>query len=219
MAMKKIMMNKYGFIRWPEEDFSDDGNRFYAYKVGTRVRVTKLISDGTAFIDGTILNGKLPYSVYSQLPHYRAISNLNGVSLSSLTEEDLQKLYTDCLTYELEYTAEENSIVYPSIAELEEQCKKIHSKAIVELNHVEQLFSQKSVEAACKLSDYEWKYLRDYIVILYKRAEKYNSDAKITDRAIELYQTSYSFQFCSSTSSELLDSYYYREIIKLLNRV
>ena len=55
--MKKIMMNKYGFVRWPEEDFSDDGNRFYCYKVGNRVRVSKLVSDGVAYISARVDRG------------------------------------------------------------------------------------------------------------------------------------------------------------------
>ena len=94
--MKKIMMTNYGFIRWPEEDFSDDGTRFTAYRVGERVRVTKATYKGEAFIDGTIHGTKLPYEVYSKLPHYSAISKLNGVSIDTLTDQDLFNLCEAC---------------------------------------------------------------------------------------------------------------------------
>ena len=85
--MTRINLVKYGFIRDAAEDFSDDGNRFQVYKVG-RVRVTKLVSDGEAYIDGDINDCRLPYEVYSKLPHYKAIGRLNGVSLASLTEDE-----------------------------------------------------------------------------------------------------------------------------------
>ena len=39
-------MTKYGFKRWKDGDFSDDGNRFTCYRVGKRVSVSKLVSDG-----------------------------------------------------------------------------------------------------------------------------------------------------------------------------
>ena len=68
--MKKIMMAKYGFVKCPEESFSDDGSRFEVYRVGTRVRVTKHVSDGYAYIDGDIRDGFLSYDEYKRLPHY-----------------------------------------------------------------------------------------------------------------------------------------------------
>ena len=107
--MKRINLVKYGFVRWPEGDFSDDGSHFQTYKVG-RVRVTKHVSDGQAYIDGDINDGKLPYEVYSNLPHYKATGKLNGVSIATLAEDDLQELYEACQAYEVEYTNAENSI-------------------------------------------------------------------------------------------------------------
>ena len=58
--MKRIELVKYGFIRSPEDDFSDDGNRFTCYRVG-KVRVSKLISHGDAFISARIDDYILPY--------------------------------------------------------------------------------------------------------------------------------------------------------------
>jgi hypothetical protein len=95
--MKRILMKEYGFVRWPEEDFSDDGNRFYCFKVGERVRVSKLVAQGTVFISARIDDIRLPFEIYSKLPHYRALDKLNGVSLESLQSSDLKQLYEDCL--------------------------------------------------------------------------------------------------------------------------
>ena len=80
--MKKIVMTKYGFVRWPEKDFSDDGNRFTCYRVGESTRVSKLVSDGRAYlsIESSCGKGTLPYEHYSTLPHYnKACWMYNGV--------------------------------------------------------------------------------------------------------------------------------------------
>ena len=90
--MKRIELTKYGFIRSKEDDFSDDGNRFTCYRVG-KVRVSKLVSEGEAYISASIDDYLLPYETYSKLPHYRDLDALNGVSASDITEEDIQKTY------------------------------------------------------------------------------------------------------------------------------
>lgn len=215
--MKRIMMTKYGFVRSPEDDFSDDGNRFICYRVG-RLRVSKLVADGEAYIDGAgdLMDGKLPYQIYKDLPHYIAISELNGVPVASLTDEMLQKLYDDCVAYEKEYTAEENAIAYPSIAELTERCKAIHAKRMTEAAIVENLINGKTFYLASVLSEYEWKRVRDFIQEIIKRTQKYNSDLKIEEEVIRMYKHSISFSFMSPTYSDLSDGYYYTEIIKLL---
>lgn len=102
--MKRINLKKYGFIKSPTEDFfSDAGTRFYAYRVGI-VMVTK-----ASFGDYTFLSARadyrsdMPYEVYSKLPHYDALSKLNGVKTESITEKDLSDLYDACIAYGKEY--------------------------------------------------------------------------------------------------------------------
>lgn len=47
----RVNLQKYGFMRMENEDFSDDGTRFYVYrKPGSRVRVTKATGCGMYFI-------------------------------------------------------------------------------------------------------------------------------------------------------------------------
>lgn len=216
--MKRIMMTKYGFVRSPEDDFSDDGNRFQVYRVG-RVRVTKLVADGEAYIcaNGDLVDdGKLPYKVYSTLPHYNYLDCLNGVSLDSITEDDLQDLYNACVEYEKEYIDAENSIVYPTIQELTDRCKAIHAKRMTEAAIVENLINGKTFYLASVLSEYEWKRVRDFIQEIIKRTQKYDSDLKIEDEVIKIYKKSVSFSFMSPTYSDLSDSYYYTELVKLL---
>ena len=70
--MKRIVMAKYGFERWPEKDFTDDSSRYVCYRAGKAIRVSKLIADGQAYlsISSDVGRGTLPYEVYSKLPHY-----------------------------------------------------------------------------------------------------------------------------------------------------
>ena len=124
--MERINLTKFGFVRSKEDDFSDDGNRFICYKIG-KIRVSKLVSDGRAYIAGSMDDNKLAYEVYSKLPHYNDLYKLNGVDTSSITEEDLQDLYTTCVEYEKEYEAAVKTIVYPTQEELDEQRLKIEN--------------------------------------------------------------------------------------------
>ena len=125
--MQKINLTKYGFVRTPQNDFSDDGTRFTTYSVG-RVRVSKATWNGEVFLAGRIDDGRvLSYDEYSKLPHYAAMDRLNGVSISGLTENDLIQLYNDCIEYAAEYKAAEKNVTFPTIDELKEQCLKIRA--------------------------------------------------------------------------------------------
>lgn len=106
--MKRIMLTKYGFERWPEKDFTDEGNRFTCFRAGKNVRVSKHVYNGDVYlsIDTCLGVGDkfLPYAIYSKLPHYRpAAWNYNGISVATLTDDDLRNFYNACIAYEHEY--------------------------------------------------------------------------------------------------------------------
>jgi hypothetical protein len=211
--MKKIMMNKYGFVRWPEEDFSDDGNRFYCYRVGNKVRVSKLVVDGEAYISARVDHGNLPYAIYSTLPHYKMLDVLNGVSVASLTDQMLFDLCEACLFYDKEYSAAEASIVYPSADEIREQCVKLKAKRMTELAAVEALLGKNVTKLALTLSEWQWKTVREYIVSL-KKAAEFDVDEKVRSLA----NTGYSFDFVKPAFHDLNDSFYYKWIMDLFNK-
>lgn len=100
--MKRINLTKYGFIKSPAEDFSDDGTRFYAYRVGI-VMVTKASVKGMTFISARADYLGLNYDVYSKLPHFEDIDKLNGVETDKITDKDLSDLYDACIAYGKEY--------------------------------------------------------------------------------------------------------------------
>jgi hypothetical protein len=213
--MKKIQMTKYGFVRWPEEDFSDDGSRFMAYRVGERVRVTKCTFNGEAYIDGTIHGTKLPYEVYSKLPHYDAIGKLNGISIENLIDQDLIDLYNDCLAYEQEYIEAERTIQMPTLDEIKARCLEIQVKRTAELFDVKQLLADKAVELAVSLSEWRWKDVRHYLVCLSNQLASFNPEAY----APTILNSSRSIGFCKPDCSELKDSWYYTNLLELFNSV
>ena len=173
--MTRINLVKYGFVRDAAEDFSDDGSRFQCYRVG-RVRVTKLVADGQAYIDGDIRDGKLPYEVYQKLPHYPFLGKLNGVPTAAVNEDDLQELYEACQAYEIEYTNAENSIVYPTLEEIQEKAVKVTAKSLLELSKIESLLSKYAVEAAAKFSPYEWKTVQEYVKHLMADVKRFDPE-------------------------------------------
>ena len=213
--MKKIMMTNYGFVRWPEEDFSDDGTRFTAYRVGERVRVTKATYKGEAFIDADIHSTKLPWEVYSKLPHYSALGKLNGVSIDSLTDQDLFDLCEACMMYEKEYTEAENTIKMPSAAEIKVQCLNIQAKRVAEYEAVEQLLNSNASKLAMKLEAWQWKTFKEYFVKLAAERARYNPELYVPT----IIGTATSIKFCKPDCSELGNSYYFNYLISLIESV
>lgn len=213
--MKKIMMAKYGFVRWPEEDFTDDGSTFLAFKVGERVRVTKCTYKGEAFIDGNIHGTKLPYEVYSKLPHYPFLGKLNGVPIELLTDDDLTELYEACVAYEKEYIEAENNIKMPTLEEIKEQCVRVQAKRIAEFTEVEAMLGKYAAQLAIKLSAWQWKTVQEYLT---------NLAAKVAALSPELYAptllgSAQSIKFCKPDCTELDNCYYYNHLMSLIKSV
>lgn len=210
--MNKIIMTKYGFVRWPEQDFSDDGSRFTCYKIGNRVRVSKTTYKGQAFIDARIDGTKLPYDVYMNLPHYKAVGALNGVSIATLTDNDLFALAEACLLYEKEYEEAEATIIMPTIDELKARCTEIKAKLEREVAMVEKALSKDILSVACKLSSWDWKELGRYLTSLKDNLDTFD----IGHMAAVRFGTAESIKFCSDKCYELQPSFAFRRIEELL---
>jgi hypothetical protein len=214
--MKKIVLTKYGFVRWPEEDFSDDGNRFICYRAGKKVVVSKLVADGQAYLSAgsSVGNGTLPYDTYSKLPHYHDASwKWNGVSVDSLTEEDLQNFFNACVAYEQEYEAAEASIKYPTECELLAKCIRIQNKLILEMSELETLMGENAVEAATKFSKWEWERLQECLKHMLQELSKYNPEKFIPD----VLGTAGSFTFLQN-KEDTEPTYWYKAIKEMFQK-
>lgn len=218
--MKRINLAKYGFVRWPEEDFSDDGNRFTCYRAGKAVRISKLVSDGRVYlsIDSSCGNGTLPHEIYSKLPYYREANwTYNGVSLETLTEDDLQVFYEACISYEKAYEEAEANITYPTLKELTDQCTKLWDKCNTEYDTARKLIAEAVLAGTVvNLSEYEWKELKADLKTLMSAAVYYNPE----EHPKKIINTSSSFDFVKPTYYHLANkSYYLEDIEKILSKL
>ena len=165
--MKRINLTKYGFVRWPEEDFHDDGSNFQCYRAGKAVRVSKLVSDGQVYlsIDSSCGNKTLPHEIYSKLPYYNEANwTYNGVSVETLTEDDIQA-----------YEETEATIKYPTLEEITEQCEKLWAKTMAEYSVGQTIVTDAILlNKFIKLSDYEVKSVRDDLRRLKEETEKFH---------------------------------------------
>lgn len=212
--MTRINLIKYGFIRFPEEDFTDDGNRFTCYRFSdTNSHISKLVADGQAYLSCHV-PGNLPYDVYSALPNYRAATwSYNGISVASLTDEMLQDFFRACVQYEKEYQAAEASIEYPTELELQHKCLRIQTKLTHEMNELEQLMGEHAVEAATKFSKWEWQKLQEYLTYMLQELSRYNPEKFIPT----VLGTARSFTFLDN-KEDTEPTYYYSYIKEMFKK-
>ena len=217
--MKRINMTKYGFIRNEREDFHDDGNNFKGYATGpnSRLRISKLVSDGHAYLSADMNGNKLDYSEYSKLPHYQdAVWNYNGVDMNSLTDEDLVNWYNACVEYEKEYIEAESKVVFPTIEEIRNQCIRIRSIRRQELNNITKLINENGTTLLLGLtSDYELRSLRDYYKKLKKDAEGFDPD--LYPQTIQ--KSNYGRNFVKETNGDLKENWYYKQLKEIISKV
>lgn len=214
--MTRVNLIKYGFVRWPERDFTDDGSRFTCFKAGKNVEVTKLVADGDVYlsIDASVGNGTLPYDTYKTLPHYSdATWKYNGVAVEDLTDEDLKNFYDACIAYEQEYEAAEASIEYPTLEEIENKAKRIIAKRLLELDCVEIWLKEHCIGAITKFTTYEWAKVQDYTRNLLGDAGRYHLDTFPQT----ILGTSRSFDFVKP-EYEMQDSFYYTYIREIFEK-
>lgn len=211
--MKRVNLVKYGFVRWPEEDFSDDGNRFQCYRVGKAVRVSKLVAEGEVYLSASEpTGGKLPYQVYSQLPHYRAANwSLNGVALNPLNDEDLQNFYKACIAYEKEYEEAEANLVYPTLEDIQKKATELYIATMANVKELEKLFNKYIFDAAVRFSPYEWKNCQEYLKNLIREMESLDPETYPQ----KIVNTAGSFNFMDRKHKE---SYYFTYIKELFER-
>lgn len=211
--MKRINLVKYGFVRCATEDFTDDSNRFTCYRVGN-VRVSKCMACGDVYIAASRYDCTLAYEDYSKLPHFKDLRRLNGVSVASLTEEDLIKLYNDCVAYDAEYEDAISKVVWPTIEELATARHEETEVRKAELAEVEAAFT---LDKAASLNEYALKNFFSYYKSL-----KLNANTVGTDEewARNIYRKPYSKSFMQSHSKGdyLEQSFYYKQCLEYLSK-
>ena len=212
--MKRIVMNKYGFIRRESEDFHDDGNNFTGYSISpnSRLRVSKLVSDGQAYLSCDMTGNKLDYTEYSKLPHYNAAWDYNGVSLESLTEQDMIDFYNACVAYEKEYLEAESKVVFPSIEDIKLQCETINAIRQAEIDEVKSLLERVAVRFVLEADKYTTSNFQSYFKSLSDRFFDVNKYPQ------SIQKTNYGRNFIKPTNPDLKPSFYYTHLIEILEK-
>jgi hypothetical protein len=212
--MTRINLIKYGFTRFPEEDFSDDGNRFTCYRFSdTNSHISKLVSNGQVYLSAHVY-GQLPYDVYSKLPYYKeATWDFNGIAAACLTDEMLQNFFQACVQYEKAYQAAEAAIEYPTECELLAKCIRLQNKLIREVNEIETLMGEHAIEAATKFSKWEWQKLQEYLTYLLQELSKYNPEKFIPS----VLGTVISITFLKNKESDE-PTYWYKSIKEMFQK-
>jgi len=174
--MKQINLKKYGFERSPEDDFSDDGNKFTCYKLYgcPKMRISKLVSNGEAYLSAD-MTGDLYYDEYQNLPHYTdATWKYNGTSVADLTDEDLTLFTSACRDYYNEYLEAEKNAVNPTEVEIRSALYKelnFYKQVRIEADGImEREFFTRIREAKGDYMYYAKEVLEDYKHI----ADQYN---------------------------------------------
>lgn len=211
--MQRINMIKYGFVRSPEDDFNDDGSHFTCYRVGN-VRVSKTVYDGIVYLLGS-LEGQgfnLPYEVYSKLPHYNQLDELNGIPVSALTDAKLAKLYNDCIAYEQEYNETLRNYQWPSINQIEDVASQVRAHYEEQKETLKRLICVDPTKLF-KLSDYDLRQLKYY----YQRVEEKANSFKAEEYAKSIFKTASSIKFVEY-KQDLKEEWYYNQCLEYLRK-
>jgi hypothetical protein len=212
-------MAKYGFIRTPDDDFSDDGNRFTCYQAGEyeNIRISKLVSDGQVYLSSQV-DCNLPYDIYGKLPHYNeATWKYNGVDLESLTDEDMQNFYKACCAYAQECIDTEANTKYPTLEELEARCELIQKKCLNDYDDAKQLVVN-AVESGAILN-LDRYYLTSVFEYL-KNLRNIVNNCNPKTRALRLLGKADSLKMMEPDYNELTsESFYVKTIKEYLEKV
>ena len=130
--MKRISLLKYGFERSKEDDFDDDGNYFTCYRhpLAPNIRVSKLVADGEVYLSSSVKGLDIRYDEYKECPHYNEADwKYNGVSIATLTDEDLQAFTNAVIEYQKECEETLKNAYIPTREELEAKYDKEQNEA------------------------------------------------------------------------------------------
>jgi hypothetical protein len=216
--MDRVNLAKYGFVRTPEDDFSDDGTRFQVYRAGRYIRVSKASWLDEIFLAAR-LNGNLKGLTYQEeckLPHYRSLSRLNGVSKLHLTDADLKQFYDDCIAFEKEYEEAVSNIVYPSETELFKAFERIRDVREHEFNVVDKLiYEQGNKLINLDMTDFA-AFKRNYERLIQAKNDFVNESC--ADKARAMSGTYESRNFIQNLESRLSPSWSYQDCLKILEK-
>jgi len=180
----KLNFKKYGIERFPEEDFSDDGNHFRGY-ICNGVPISYLKDDGQVYLSIRVdyLEG-LTYNEYSKLPSYKDCDKYNGVSDSQVDLADVAEI---CKRIKAEYEEALKDVKEVSDDDYKAYVDKYYEKAKREFEEAKNELKVLGPEDLLNASEWDLKDLKSYLQrvkdeIEYKNWDKKSKDSQITRR-------------------------------------
>lgn len=182
---ENVTMSSFGFVRSPEEDFSDDGTRFKVYRINEapEMHITYVKSSGEYFISARwepkdIDNNKyLTYDEESKLPHYKSLYALNGVS--EISKEDLQNFYNNCIEFAKEYKEALNNIKEIKDDDIIDKINREYQNCLNQYNELINKIKSVDLLDNDNVSDYDVREIRDYLRDMKKTLERYKPENQL----------------------------------------
>lgn len=215
--MERINLKKFGFIRTPKNDFSDDGNRFTTYTIEgyEELEVSKLLSDGELYLAGHVTY-KLPYDKYEELELPKKMNQLNGITWADVTDEMIAEFAADCKEAVEGVRRIEANYAWPTYAD-------IWSKLIAERDNAkevaEELKSMLSVDffLTTGLYTYQMRYILDDLQFIIQISNR--TDAELGEQATRYLQTARGVDIANGKYTEYNIEYKKNRFLKYFNEL
>lgn len=180
-----LNFKKYGFIRRPDLDFSDDGNRFRCYEYTNSdgsIIASYLKSDGQVYFSFRLdYVNDLNYTDYSKFKHYADSDKYNGVNESAVDLDDIKRIANDLIAEIKDFKDNVKPVD-------EEEWKKYYTNynniAKSYYESAKKVLSDFGVENLLNLHEYQIKRIKDYLASLqhYANNSRYNSNTREVDK-------------------------------------
>lgn len=226
--MERVNLTSFGFRRSSNEDFCDDGSKFFVYRIGKLIRVSKLVRDGYAYIsaraeDGDGIKLLVDYNTYSKLPHYQNMDKYNGCYVSSLTEQNLIDFANDCLAYEKEVMQAQLKVLttMPTYWDLTKQCNAINAARLKEYNELANKISSLGLKIWTTLSRYDLSELQEKFkhVLWATLPENQASPDKYCDQNKNVIPTRKVLDFMKIDPNNIPPDYWYTRAMEYIYQV
>lgn len=170
-AFNPRAFERYGFTRYPEKDFSDDGNRFRMYLYHDELPMSYLRADGDVYIAlrPDYIDG-ISYREYSKLPSYNDANKYNGVPEDSVDLDDLS-LIAERLTGEIKELKVNIKDADPDA--WNEFCSRYINLYTNAYQDIVEIVKSKFLEIL-ELDDYKIKEIKGYLRSLKQDISKWN---------------------------------------------
>lgn len=213
---------KYGFVRTPEHDFSDDGNRFATYKYKNRIQISYLndtLRTGNIYISADFDEIPLNFDEVHTLPSYSKLYIYNGVKPEEIDLPEYVKILDKFLAEadkkieeveDIDLDLYEEYLTY--MKDYDEDCLSLALAAI----KLDKLFD---------LREYYYTNVRKYVQSLKSKVKEWE-DTPIKDRLTikpeqEPYVRQYIKDYLESRQKGRLkkpeDNFYVKEIQTYMN--